>query len=94
MKNSTQGTHVSLKYVAPRKRNPKPWGISDDHLDVALERARQWVKENGGKFVSGMSMPCSFYDVESDGEKIRMQSVAWLAPAQVLTDEQLKQLNS
>lgn len=91
----SKGIYLSLRYIAPRKRKYKPFGVCGDSIPHALEKAREWLANNKGKYIKGALCGCTFHDTTlPNSEVIRMHSVPILAPAMSLTDEQLEYINN
>lgn len=88
------GIYLRLKYIGPRKRLPKNWGVTGEIIEDCVMKAHEWLKENGGKFVDGYFSACYFYDIDFKGEKIRMQSMPICAPATKLEENQLNFINN
>jgi hypothetical protein len=93
MENKKTGVYLNLRYLGFRKRKTTSWGCSGDNLEECFNDAKKWKIKNKGKFVSGGSTICSFYDVDLRGEKIRMNSVPIFSPMNILNEQQILELN-
>ena len=93
MENQRNGIYLSIKYLGFRKRKPVPWGCAANNFEECFDKAKNWMSENKGKFISGGFMPCTLYEIDFKGEKITMQSVAYISPKTMLNEKQIQELN-
>lgn len=94
MNNTRPGIYISLAHIPPRKRKIRNTGVSGENFEEAFQKAKEWKKKLGGKFVKGHSQACSFYEVDFHGEKIAMVSLPIFVDVKPLNEDQLKELNS
>ena len=93
--NRINGYYLSLQYIGPRKRKPIRWASgSGIDIDKIFQEVKEWRAENGGRFISGMIVPCQFEDVVyEDGTKCRWKFVACFQPSEVISEELISSIN-
>lgn len=89
------GEALQLHYVAPRKRKPKRLTFAAKTIEEACNRANNWLREYGGKFVGGYITTCDLWTSQyKDEEPVHMYSVSYDLPSIELLDSHLKQINN